>query len=254
MRSCMFVSYLVVLALLSGAAPSVAAAQDEAVATTGDPDALYRDRESPASARAAEAIWASRLAADAGDFDSAWKAARARYWLGTSGSGSAGEKKQWLERGIAAARAAAVTRADAVEGHFWLAANMGALADAHGLRQGIKYRKPIKAALEKALELRPSYLDGSPDRALGRWYFKVPGIFGGDLQKSEIHLRKALGYNPDSIISLIFLAETLRALDRRPEATAMLQAALDAPPDPEWLPEDARFKAQARTLLASLRP
>ncbi len=124
---------------------------------------------------------------------------------------------------------------------------MGALADAHGLRQGIKYRGPIKEALEKALVLQPSYLDGSPDRALGRWYFKVPGLFGGDDRKSESHLRKALGYKPDSIISLLFLAETLIELDQRTEARTVLQSAIDAVPDPEWAPEDARFKVQART-------
>ncbi len=143
-------------------------------------------------------------------------------------------------------------RPDAVEGHFWLAATMGALADAHGLRQGIRYRAPIKAALEKALTIQPGYLDGSPDRALGRWYFKVPGLFGGDVRKSEVHLRKALSYKSDSIISLLFLAETLIELERKAEARAALQAALDAAPDPEWAPEDARFKAQARKLLASL--
>lgn len=245
MRSCIFVVYLAVMTLAGGAAIHAAAAQ-------ADADALYRDRERPASALAAETIWADRLAARADDFEAAWKLARTRYWLGTNGPGDAARKKRALEQGIAAGRAAMAARPDAVEGHFWMAANMGALADAHGLRQGIKYRAPIKAALEKALAIQPAYLDGSPDRALGRWYFKVPGLFGGDVRKSEGHLRKALTYKTDSIISLMFLAETLLELDKRAEARATLQAALDAAPDPDWAPEDARFKAQARTLLATL--
>ena len=139
------------------------------------------------------------------------------------------------------------------EGYFWMAANMGALADAHGLRQGIKYRTPIKTALEAALKAQPSYLDGSPDRALGRWYYEVPGLFGGDLKKSEGHLRKALTYKADSVLSLLFLAETLLELDRRTEARATLQALLDAPADPDWLPEDTRFKGQARQLLSTMK-
>ncbi len=134
-----------------------------------------------------------------------------------------------------------------------MAANMGALAEAHGLRQGIKYRNPIRLALEAALKAQPSYLDGSPDRALGRWYYKVPGLFGGDLKKSEAHLRAALTYKRDSVISLLFLAETLIDLNRRSEARAALQAALEAPADPEWLPEDTRFKAQARQLLSTIK-
>ncbi|MBL8137468.1 MAG: tetratricopeptide repeat protein [Acidobacteria bacterium] len=238
---------------LPGGAAVQGAAPQTAAAVLADADALYRDREHPASALAAAKVWADRLAARADDFEAAWKLARARYWLGTNGPGTADEKKRVLEQGIAAARAAMAMRPEAVEGHFWMAANMGALADAHGLRQGMKYRTPIKAALEKALAIQPAYLDGSPDRALGRWYFKVPGLFGGDVRKSETHLRKALTYKPDSVISLLFLAETLIELDRRTEARATLQAAIDATPDAEWAPEDARFKAQARTLLATLR-
>lgn len=248
----MLVVYLVVVTLFAGPAVHAAAAQTTPGAATTDADALYRDRERPASALAAEKVWADRLTARADDFEAAWKLARARYWLGTNGPGTADQKKRVLEQGIAAGRAAMTARPEAVEGHFWMAANMGALADAHGLRQGMKYRAPIKAALEKAAAIQPAYLDGSPDRALGRWYFKVPGLFGGDVRKSEVHLRKALTYKADSIISLIFLAETLIELDRTADARATLQAALDAAPDPAWAPEDVRFKAQARTLLATL--
>ena len=224
----------------------------DARATQGDPEALYRDREQPESALAAERIWADRVTANPRDFESAWKLARARYWLGTNGPARSDERKRILELGIDAGRMAVTANPDAPDGHFWIAANMGALADAHGLRQGIRYRTPIREALETALRLNPAFLHGSPDRALGRWYFKVPGLFGGDLRKSEQHLRKALTYKPDSIISLLFLGETLIELDRKNEAKTTLDAAIAAPLDPEWTPEDTRFKAEARKLLASL--
>jgi tetratricopeptide (TPR) repeat protein len=242
------VSYLALASVLAIAA---AAAQDRP-AVDGDLDALYRDRAQPASALAAEKGWADRVAANPRDFESAWKLARARYWLGTNGPGTSDDKKRTLEAGIAAGRLAIAARLDAPDGYFWMAANMGALAEAHGLRQGIRYRGQIREALETALEIDPAYLDGSPDRALGRWYYKVPRLFGGDMRKSEAHLRKALSYNPGSIISLLFLAETLIELDRDAEARAALQTAIDTPPDPEWLPEDTRFKVQARELLAKL--
>lgn len=230
-----------------------APASSDAAQAGGDPDALYREREQPAAALEAERLWARRLAAEPRDFDAAWKLARIRYWLGTNGPGDAAARKRVLEAGIAAARAAAAARPDAPDGHFWLAANMGALADAHGLRQGMRYRTPIREALERARGIAPSYLDGSPDRALGRWYFKVPRLFGGDLARSESHLRAALAYNPKSIISLYFLADTLVALDRRDEARATLRTLLDTPLDPDWTPEDTRFKADARALLARLK-
>lgn len=216
-----------------------------------DPDALYRDRETLASARRAEEIWASRLAADPKDFASAWKLARVWYWLGTNGLPEA-ERKPALEAGIAAARAAQAIEPGKPEGPFWLAANMGALAESFGLRQGIKYRGPIRDALETVLARDPAFQHGSADRALGRWYYKVPGLFGGSNRKSEEHLRKSLTYDPNSIISRLFLAETLADMGRKDEAVGELRTALAAPLDPDWTPEDRRFKEQAKQLLAKL--
>ena len=218
----------------------------------GDPDALYKDRENLASAKKATEIWAARLAANPKDFDSAYRLAQARYWLGTNGLPEA-ERKGALEAGIAAARSAIAINAGRPEGHFWLAANMGALAESYGLRQGIKYRGQIKDALLAALKIDPGFLDGSADRALGRWYYKVPGLFGGSDKQSEMHLRKSLTYNPNSIISHIFLAETLDDMGRKDEARKEAQAALDAPLDPNWTPEDKRFKEQAKRLIQKLR-
>ncbi len=96
---------------------------------------LYKDGETLASARKATDIWAARLAANPKDFDSAYKLAQARYWLGTNGVPEP-QRKAALEQGIAAARTAIALHANRPEGHFWLAANMGALAESFGLRQG----------------------------------------------------------------------------------------------------------------------
>ena len=138
------------------------------------------------------------------------------------------------------------------EGHMWLAANMGALAESFGLRQGLKYRGEIKSELLTVLRLDPGYEQGSADRALGRWYYKVPGLFGGSDQKSEEHLRRSLTYNPTSTASLYFLAETLIALKRKPEAKEMLDRVLAAPIDPGWAAEDRDFKIKASVLIKTL--
>jgi tetratricopeptide (TPR) repeat protein len=217
-----------------------------------DPDALYKDREKLASARKATEIWASRLQANPQDFESAVKLAKARYWLGTNGLPEA-ERRIALEAGIAAARSAIAINANRPDGHFWLAANMGALAESFGMRQGIRYRGQIKDALLMTLKLDRAFLQGSADRALGRWYFKVPGLFGGSNKRSEEHLRKSLTYNPNSVISRLFLGDTLADMGRKQEARKAYQAAIDAPFDPDWMPEDRRFKEQARQLLAKLK-
>ncbi|MGH9308026.1 MAG: TRAP transporter TatT component family protein [Vicinamibacterales bacterium] len=238
MISCIFAFYIA----LAGV-PAASLHQD-------DPDALYAQRENLQSAQRAAQIWDARLASNPGDFESAWKLARARYWLG--GHVEESQRKQAFEDGIAAGRAAARLEPKRPEGHFWVAANMGALAESFGLRQGIRYRGEIKEALLTVLAIDPAFQQGSADRALGRWYFKVPGLFGGSKSKSEEHLRKSLTYGPQSTASHFFLAETLLDDDRRDEARAELQRVLDAPIDPDWAPEDREFKKKAEALLAKI--
>jgi uncharacterized membrane protein len=220
-------------------------------AQSADPDDLYKQREHIAMAQQAEGIWAERLTRNAKDFESAWKLARARYWLGTHGPEKT--RKDTLEKGIAAGRAAAALEPNKPDGHFWIAANMGALAESFGLRQGIKYRGEIKSELETVLRLDAPFLQGSADRALGRWYYKVPGLFGGSNKKSEEHLRKSLTYSPQSTVTLFFLAETLIDENKKAEARTTLEKVLDAPLDPDWTPEDKEFKQKALTLLSTVR-
>lgn len=237
----MYLTAYVALGAAGGGAPK----------SPADPDALYAAREDLASARRAEVIWASRAHRNGGDFEAAWKLARARYWLG--GRAPEKERRGYLEAGIDAARAAVRLQPKRAEGYFWMAANMGALAESFGLRQGLRYRGDIRDNLQIVLKLDPAFQQGSADRALGRWYFKVPGLFGGSNKRSEEHLRRSLTYNPDSTSSHFFLAETLLGMGRKAEAIQHLQKVLDAPLDPEWAPEDREFKAKAQRLLQTLR-
>jgi hypothetical protein len=238
-------------AALKGCATPVLPYASDAQTAAADPDSLYAQRETLASAEAAAGIWAARQRDNPGDFEAAWKLARTKYWLG--GHGPEDARRKHLEEGIAAARAAIAAQPKRPEGHFWLAANMGSLAESHGLRAGLRYRKPIKEALETVLAIDPAYQQGSADRALGRWYFKVPGLFGGSDTKSEQHLRKSLTYDPRNHASLYFLAETLADMNRKDEARKTLQTLLDAPVNDAWRPEDREFKEKARHLLAHLR-
>jgi hypothetical protein len=196
-------------------------------------------------------MWSEMLASDASNFEAAWKLARADYWLG--GHLPEAERRRFLEQGIEAGRKAVAMQPNRPEGHFWMAANMGALAESFGVRQGIKYRTPIRNALETVLRIDPSFQDGSADRALGRWYSRVPRLFGGNKKLAETHLRKSLTYNPNSTASHFFLAELLLDDGRTQEGRAELEAVLTAPPNPNWIPEDNDFKDKARRALQTTR-
>jgi len=242
------------LYLAGSTGPAVTAASaltlDAPQQQTDNPDTLYAQRDQLADARAAESIWAARLAGDPKSFESAWKLARARYWIG--GHSPEKDAKAIFEAGIAAGRTAAALAPDKPEGHFWVAANMGALAEIGGMSQGMKYKGDIRTELETVLRLDPAFQEGSADRALGRWYYKVPGLFGGSKKKSEQHLRQSLTYNPNSTASLYFLAETLIDQNRKPEAKTLLEKVIAVPVDPQWAPEDRDFKDKAQKLLKSL--
>jgi len=205
----MSVFYIALFLLNAVPGPGVARASQD------NPDDLYRDRTTLTSAARAVAIWSARLGADPADFESAWKLARAQYWLGTNGLPER-DRKGALDGGLAAARLAVAIKPARPEGHLWVAANMGALAESFGLRQGIRYRGAIRQSLETVLQIDPAFQQGSADRGLGRWYYKVPGLFGGDNRKSEAHLRQALAYNQHSVITHLFLAETLLDLGKKP--------------------------------------
>jgi tetratricopeptide (TPR) repeat protein len=239
---------LMVSVLALGATFSIRGASQEA---SKDPDRLYADRERIQSAFDAAAIWEAQLMRDPKDFEAAWKLARACYWLG--GHVMPDDRRKQYERGIDAATKAAALQPNRAEGHFWLAANMGAMAESFGLRAGIKYRSPVKKELETVLMIDPGFQQGSANRALGRWYLKVPRLFGGSKDKSVEQLQQSLKFDPNSTASHYFLAETYLEMDRKEDARREAQKVLELPINPVWAPEDREFKRQAKDLLEKLR-
>jgi tetratricopeptide (TPR) repeat protein len=244
MVSCIFAFYIAIL----GLAPHRALAQTLTPSTS--PDELYRHRDDLPSAKQAVDLWA-HVAAESKTFEATWKLSRGYYWLGTQGPQP--DRRTALEQGVKAGEQAIALDPSKPEGHFWLAANMGALAESYGLSQGIKYRGRIKDELETVLKIDEAWQEGSADRALGWWYHRVPGLFGGSESKAEIYLRKALTYDPQSTATLYFLSEVLIERGKKDEARKTLQAVLDAPFDPDWTPEDKDFKRKATDKLAALK-
>jgi len=238
----------------SGAAGQTAQVQEppqppaSSTLAPANPDDLYRGRTHRPNAEAAADIWAAT--ADA-DFDAAWKLARACYWLGSHGTEE--QRRAALERGVQAGETAAKLAADRPEGHFWAAANMGTLAEAFGMSQGLKYRGRIKDALERVIAIQAGWQQGSAEAALGRWYARVPRLLGGGKGKAESYYKQALAVDPFNRLALIYYAELIEE-DRPTEARALLQRVLEAPPMEEWGPEDADWATKAKERLARVRP
>jgi Tfp pilus assembly protein PilF len=106
--------------------------------------------------------------------------------------------------------------------------------------------------METAIALDPGLI---PAYVLaGSVYYEVPGLFGGDLEKSEAMFKKALNLDPRWTGARVGLARTLvkrgRPAEARREAEAVL--AEREPRNPaDWTLKDSR---EARALLATLGP
>ena len=239
-----FLSFVSSVSLVSSVSFVSLTAQTRTIA---DPDELYRQREDLSSAARAADLWAQRSDID---FEAAWKLSRACYWLGTHQSDQ--NARNALERGVNAGERAIRLGSDRSEGHFWLAANMGRLAESFGLIKAMKYRGRIKDELERVLMIDPAWQGGSADAALGQWYATVPRLFGGSRQRAEQHLRRALDRDANSTSALSFLGEMLASEGRTDEARDLLRRVVNAPFDAEWAPEDRELKQRSATLLKKI--
>jgi len=248
--ACIVTVYLGVFANARAGADTRTAAAWQTVASTSDPDRLYRNREDIDSAKKAVEIWTAR-AASGKDYEASWKIARACYWLGKNAPEK--ERRGFLDEGVKAGQQAIALQPNKPEGHFWTAANMGQIAETSSFFTQGHYKNDIKRELEAVIAMSPGWQAGSAESALGQWYHKVPGIAGGDDDKGIEWMRKAITYDPKGTQSRMALAETL-AEDKktRDEAKQLLQQILDLPLDPEWAPEDRQNKAAAKLLLDKL--
>ncbi|MEX2222567.1 MAG: tetratricopeptide repeat protein [Candidatus Rokuibacteriota bacterium] len=131
-----------------------------------------------------------------------------------------------------------------------LAAEVRALADRyHETTARIDTLRPAMAQAAQA-DLDPRF---PPAYVLaGTVYYEVPGLFGGDLEKSEQLFRKGLEVDGRHSGLRVGLARTLIKRGRIPEARRELQAVLEekAPSNvADWTLKDSR---EARGLLDSL--
>ena len=163
---------------------------------------------------------------------------------------TAEDKLAAYEQGRQAARRAAELAPRSARAHFWYATNAGRWGQTKGVLRSLFLLPEVKRGMETALELDPRF---PPAYVLaGTVYYEVPGLFGGDLEKSEALFRRGLQLDPRFTGLHLGLARTLIKRGRIAEARRELEAVLGekAPANlADWTLKDA---PQARALLASL--
>jgi len=215
-----------------------------AASVAAEADRLFVQRGDPAKLHAAMRLWETQLEADPKAYDAAWHLAHAHYFEGGH-EAERGKRMELYLQGVRFAERAAALRPDRPEGHFWLAVLNGVYARDKGVFKSLTMIRPIRQGFERAFKIDPSYERGGPDRALGRFYFELPGILGGSKQTSLDHLQASLKYAPQNTLTLLYLGETLAGMGRKDEARKAYQSVLDAPVDPLWATEDGDNMAAA---------
>jgi len=117
---------------------------------------------------------------------------------------------------------------------IWEGIVLSTLAGEKGGLGALSLVKESRAALEAALKIDPTALQGSAHTSLGSLYYQVPGwpISFGDKDKARKHLEQALAMNPDGIDPNYFMAGLLHKTGKNSEALKYLDKAANAPTRP----------------------
>src|SRR4029079_926248 len=98
-----------------------------ATAKLAEAEPLYEGREDMTKARTAVTALRQAHAADYGNYEAAWKLARAAFYVGDRTDNDT-ERDDMFREGTEAGKAATQLQPDKPEGHFWLGANYGGTA------------------------------------------------------------------------------------------------------------------------------
>ncbi len=214
-------------------------------------DALYEGREDMNKARVAVASLRQARVADYGNYEAAWKLARAAFYVGDH-SDNDSEIDDMFREGTEAGKAAVALQPNKPEGHFWLGANYGGAA-AHSTLANLSSFQDIKGEMEAVLKIDESYQGYSAYLGLGRLYLQAPRAFGGDTAKAIEYLEKGVKLSPNNTMMRLHLAEAYHEANRSAEAKKQIETIKATTPDPKYVAEHKDAVAKADKLLQKLR-
>ncbi|HJX93160.1 MAG TPA: TRAP transporter TatT component family protein [Pyrinomonadaceae bacterium] len=217
-----------------------------AVAKIAEGDRLYEGREDMAKARVAVAAYRQAVTADYGNYDAAWKLARATFFVGDN-TDNDNEAEDMFRAGIESGKSAVRLQGGRPEGHFWLGANYGGDAERSTLA-GLAAVQDIRNEMETVIKIDDKFQGGSAYLGLGRLYLKAPKVLGGDTSKAIDYLKKGLAITPDNSLMKYYLAEAYQSEHRDAEAKKLIEEILTMTPDPQYVAEHKGAVAKANKL------
>ncbi len=214
-------------------------------------DDAWAQRADKAKTQEAADLYEAILVEEPTNYDAAWKAAKALYRVGDKGPDDA--KEATFEKAVNLAKKAVQIKPDDPMGHYWLGVVYGQYGKAKGISKSLSLVDPIKEEMAFVISKDPKFEGGGAQRVLGRLYFKLPGLFGGDNDKSIEYLEEAVKIGPNYYLNHVFLAETLADEGEDERAEKLLNQVINANDPPAGLePEMADWKAEAKRVLEDM--
>jgi tetratricopeptide (TPR) repeat protein len=162
------------------------------------------------------------------------------------------QQVQYLNSCIDHSEKAIVRDSRAGVAYFFKGLCLGRLGELKGIWKSLKIIKPFRKNMETAVKINPALDRGGPHRALGRLYFKLPAILGGDIKKSIDHLLKAVDYGPRYWENHYFLAESYFENSQYRLARSELQSAMKIASQPNDDPESKTHTVEFQTLMKKI--
>jgi tetratricopeptide (TPR) repeat protein len=211
---------------------------------------------------AALGFYQSAVTRDPSNYEALWKAGRTLIDLGELERRGNSQKDKY-NKALKYAERAVKVKPDGAEGHFVRAYALGRVALFEGGKTKIRLSKEIKTEALRAIDLDPLH-DGAY-HLMGAWNYNIADlnfmertiantILGGvpkdaSFENAAGYYEKAIQVNPDHVNHHLEYARTLLRLDRKDQARAELQKALDLPARDL---DDRSHKEEARRLMDRL--
>ncbi len=162
------------------------------------------------------------------------------------------QQVQYLNSCIDHSQRAILRDPEAGPAYFFKGLCLGRLGELKGILSSLKIIGPFRENMETAVKINPAIDRGGPHRALGRLYFKLPGVLGGDIKKSIDHLLKAVDYGPQYWENHYFLAESYFENRQYHLARTELQRAMKIASQPNDDPDSKTHKVEFQALMKDI--
>lgn len=213
-------------------------------------DYLFTFGENAGRDKQSLAVVERALAAEGSNYQWLWRAARVYYYVGDEGAKN--DKLAFFQKGIDIAQRAIANQPNAVEGHFWLAANYGGYSQQIGALKALQTVKKIRAEMETVLRLNDRYQDGGAYLALGEMDRELPRLVGGNLRRAIGRLEQGTKVAPQNLEMKLSLAQAYKEDGRKEDARLQLQEIISRSINPSHARAEGDIQQKARQLLAKL--